>query len=100
MHKIYLTIACFCLLSFAAVSQQIPPGYYNEAAGKTCAPLKTALYNIISKSHHPVTDDSLFYQYRKTDIKPREKGTGSDSVIWDIYSDNPKGIDPYNFDPI
>ncbi len=75
-----------------------PAGYYSTASGKSCGDLKTSLKTIVSnmtaKSY-----DGLWTQYTKTDVKPREVGSGSAQVIWDIYSDNPVGADPYNFTP-
>ncbi len=77
-----------------------PPGYYASAAGLTCAALKTALSNIITTGMTPKTYGDLWTQYLVSDIKPREVGPGtSPNVIWDIYSDNPSGPDPYNFTP-
>ncbi|MFY7898940.1 MAG: endonuclease [Chitinophagaceae bacterium] len=74
-------------------------GYYNNAANKSCATLKTALKNIINNGISFKTYTELWGQYLLTDIKQREVGTGSSQVIWDMYSDNPNGLDPYNFTP-
>ncbi|MBL7745788.1 MAG: endonuclease [Chitinophagaceae bacterium] len=77
-----------------------PPGYYDAAAGLNCAALKTALRDIITTGMTPQTYGALWTQYLISDIKPREVGPGSSAnVIWDIYSDNPSGPDPYNFTP-
>lgn len=76
-----------------------PNGYYTSATG-TCATLKTNLKNIISAGYNQQTYAALMTQYAISDIKPREVGTGSANVIWDIYSDNPTGTDPYNFTPV
>lgn len=76
-----------------------PNGYYDGAVGLSCAPLKTALKTAISNGNTPRTYSDLWNQYLISDIKPREVGTGSANVIWDIYSDNPNGPDPYNFTP-
>ena len=78
----------------------IPPGYYGAAAGLSCGQLKTALSNIITTGMTPKTYGDLWIQYLVSDVKPREVGPGtSPNVIWDIYSDNPTGNDPYNFTP-
>ena len=82
----------------------IPAGYYDTTVGRTCASLKSALAWRLSTtlSRNPITPKTyteLWAQYRKSDIKPREVGTGSAFVIWDMYSDNPTGPDPYNFTP-
>ncbi len=77
-----------------------PAGYYDAANGLTCAPLKTALSAIITTGMTPKTYGDLWIQYLISDVKPREVGPGtSPDVIWDIYSDNPGGPDPYNFTP-
>lgn len=76
-----------------------PVGYYNAAAGLSCSALKSALSTIITTGMTPKTYGDLWTQYLLSDIKPREVGTGSANVIWDVYSDNPAGADPYNFTP-
>lgn len=76
-----------------------PTGYYDGAIGLSCAPLKTALKTAITTGNTPKTYGDLWTQYLISDIKPREVGSGSTNVIWDIYSDNPNGTDPYNFTP-
>jgi endonuclease I len=78
----------FILMSFYA-DAQIPPGYYNNAAGLTGTPLKVALHNII-KNHTEVTYSSLWTYFQKTDKKP-------DCKVWDMYSDIPGGTPPYQF---
>ena len=76
-----------------------PAGYYTNASGKSCGTLKTALKQIITSGNTPRSYSSLWDQYKLTDIKPREVGSGSANVIWDIYSDKPGATDPYNFTP-
>jgi endonuclease I len=76
-----------------------PTGYYNAATGLSCSSLKTSLKNIITNGNNLNSYSSLYSQYAETDIKPREVGSGSSNVIWDIYSDNPSGTDPYNYNP-
>lgn len=68
---------------------QIPPGYYNAAAGLTGPALKIALHNII-KNHTVVSYASLWTHFQTTDKKPSGK-------VWDIYSDVPGGTPPYEF---
>ena len=89
----------FGIIVFSLGYSQIPNGYYDRAAGKTCAELKSALKYIITESHRPLPDDFLLAQYALTDVKPREVGSGSTTVIWDVYADNPNGPDPYNYNP-
>lgn len=68
---------------------QIPPGYYNSAQGLTGIYLKTALHNIID-NHSEISYNGLLNAYEKTDVKPNGK-------VWDMYSDVPGGIPPYEF---
>jgi endonuclease I len=88
----------FFTIPFILLAQP-PAGYYNAATGQTCAGLKTALKNIITAGHVQQSYGDLWTIYLSSDVKPREVGTGSANVIWDIYSDNPSGTDPYNFTP-
>lgn len=97
--KFFAIILCHILWCTTLFSQ-VPVNYYDSAAGKTCAALKSALKYIITKSHIPVPDDNLLAQYALTDVKPREVGMGSATVIWDVYADNPNGPDPYNYNPV
>jgi len=86
-----------------------PTGYYDYANGKNCSSLKTALRYITDNSsgsftgdnftHNPQSYDDLWNQYKISDVKPREVGSGSANVIWDIYSDKPNATDPYNYTP-
>ncbi|NDP28827.1 MAG: T9SS type A sorting domain-containing protein [Flavobacterium sp.] len=84
-----LLIAFLCsYFSFA----QIPAGYYNTATG-TGYTLKTQLYNII-KGHADKGYDGLYTTYQTSD---RDYFYENDGSVLDMYSENPTGIDPYNF---
>lgn len=96
MKRVFFSLVLFSPLFLLA---QPPAGYYNSAAGLNCAALKTALKNIITNGHAPQSYGDLWTVYLTSDIKPREVGAGSANVIWDMYSDNPTGTDPYNFTP-
>lgn len=89
----------FFLLFSLLSNAQPPSGYYNTTTGKSCAALKSALKIIVTNGHTPQPYDALYDQYKISDIKPRETGTGSANVIWDIYTDKPTTTDTYNFDP-
>ncbi|MDQ3047526.1 MAG: endonuclease [Bacteroidota bacterium] len=71
------------------VFSQIPAGYYNTAAGLTGPALKTALHNIID-NHTVVSYSSLWGHFASTDKK-------SSGKVWDMYSDNPGGTPPYEY---
>ncbi len=74
----------------------IPPGYYNAAAGLTCAPLKTAVSTIITTGHTQNNYGGLDnIEMLTTDDRLNDAGTAT--IVWDMYSDNPNGADPYTF---
>jgi endonuclease I len=69
----------------------IPSGYYDGAAGKTGATLKTALYNIIKNDNHVSYTPGLWNAFPTTDPRP------DDGKVWDMYSDIPGGTPPYEY---
>ncbi|WP_223560448.1 endonuclease [Chryseobacterium lathyri] len=89
-------ILSFFLLSavFIFASAQAPAGYYDNAAGYTGAPLKTALKNIIKQGHQDHGYGGLWTAYATTD---RDFFYENDGTILDIYSENPNGPDFYAY---
>lgn len=77
------------LLITSSLSSQIPNGYYDQAKGKKGYELKTALHAII-KNHSDIGYDALWSAFQSTDIK-------SNGKVWDMYSDNPGGTPPYEY---
>ena len=74
----------------------IPPGYYNAAAGLTCGPLKTSLRNIISANYNQLSyTPGVWNAYQTTDQHRNDANTAT--IIWDMYSDNPAGAEPYTY---
>ncbi|MFC4815787.1 MULTISPECIES: endonuclease [unclassified Flavobacterium] len=71
---------------------QAPAGYYNSATG-TGYTLKTQLYNII-KGHTDRGYAGLWTTYQTSD---RDNQNENDNTIFDLYSENQSGADPYNF---
>lgn len=86
--KTLVTLLIAALFPFTVLAQ-IPPGYYNSAAGLTGSSLEMALHNII-KNHTSVSYASLWTHFQATDKKTNGK-------VWDIYSDVPSGTPPYEF---
>ncbi len=86
--KLLFTALLFSLISYA----QIPAGYYSSATG-TGYTLKTNLYNII-KGHTDRGYDGLYTTYLSSD---RDYYYENDGTVLDMYSENPTGIDPYNY---
>ncbi|MES2429762.1 MAG: endonuclease [Bacteroidota bacterium] len=79
-------------------STGVPAGYYNAASGLTCAPLKTALKNIISANTKELTYTPGVWNAVNSIDKHRNDANTAD-IIWDIYTDNPTGPELYTFTP-
>ena len=77
------------LFNFQYYGDNIPAGYYDPADGLTGEPLRLALHNIID-GHTSISYDGLYSAYYTTDDKPNGK-------VWDMYSDVPGGIPPYEY---
>jgi endonuclease I len=74
----------------------IPPGYYDAADALTCAPLKTALFGIISANYNQLSyTPGVWNAYQTTDLH-RNDANNAD-IMWDMYSDNPVGPEPYTY---
>jgi endonuclease I/chitodextrinase len=86
--KLHFFALLFSLYSFA----QIPAGYYSTATA-TGYTLKTQLYNII-KGHTDNGYAGLYITYQNSD---RDYYYENDGTVLDMYSENPTGIDPYNY---
>lgn len=80
-------------------STGIPVGYYDAAAGLTCSPLKTALFNKISSNTTTLSySPGVWNAYNTTDLHRNDANTAD--IIWDIYTDNPSGAELYTFNAI
>jgi endonuclease I len=75
--------------SFEYVDYTAPAGYYAAAAGLYGEALRAALHEIID-DHTACSYDFVWTAYYTTDDKPNGK-------VWDIYSDVPGGIPPYEY---
>lgn len=91
MKKNYF-LNLFVLISFTLWAQ-IPAGYYNTATG-TGYTLKTQLRNIIASGHVDKGYDALYNAYKTTDT---DLFYENDNSVLDMYSENPTGPDPYNY---
>ena len=76
---LYIVIIVLCPAVFA----QRPAGYYQEAVGKGGHELQVALSQIID-GHCILSYNDLWKCFAQTDVR-------EDSIVWDIYSDNPSG---------
>lgn len=77
-------------------SAGIPSGYYDGASGLTCGALKTKLRDIISADALQLTyTPGVWQAFEYTDIRRNDDNTAD--IIWDMYSDNPSGPEPYTY---
>jgi len=83
-----VTLISFFLFASWSFSQP-PQGYYDPAAGLYGPALQQALHDIID-DHTVLNYDFLYTAFESTDKKPNGK-------VWDMYSDIPGGIPPYEF---
>ncbi len=66
-----------------------PAGYYDSAMGLIGEPLRTALHAIID-NHTAIGYTNTWTAFYSTDDKPNGK-------VWDMYSDIPGGVPPYEY---
>jgi endonuclease I len=98
MIKKIFVFSVLLLVVYATILAQptnLPASYYNNAEGLGCAPLKTALFNIISANNKSLLYADVLTAHPRTDKKRNDANTAD--VVWDMYSDNPTGPDPYTF---
>ena len=91
MNKL-LTILFLFILS--VTNGQAPAGYYDSAQGLTGYQLKTALKSIITNGHNAHSYNDLYNAYETTDTDHYYE---NDGTVLDMYSENPTGPDPYNY---
>ena len=85
-------IILILILTAQLTHSQIPEGYYDSATGVNYE-LKSQLHEIIN-NHNDQGYNALDDFYITHDI---DNYYENDNTILDIYSENPSGIDPYNF---
>ena len=81
------------LLIYSFGYSQIPSGYYNTASASGYT-LKSQLKNIITNGHVDQGYSALYDAYKKTDT---DVFFEKDNTVLDMYSENPDGKDPYNY---
>lgn len=80
----------------ATTTTGFPAGYYAAANALTCQNLKTALRNII-------TPGQVSFSYGSLDdtqmpiVDTIRSDDGASAIIWDIYTNNPIGPEPFTF---
>lgn len=105
MPRIFLRYFAWLILFVAATSaawsqthttnSNLPANYYQSAAGLSCAELKTALFQIISSNTTTLAYNDLWTEFYRTDRRRNDQNTAD--IVWDMYSDNPNGPEPYTF---
>ena len=86
------------LLVFVATFGQAPAGYYTTATGTGYA-LKTQLKTIVSNDNISITSGGYggLWTLYATQLRDNFTAYDNDNSLFDIYSENPTGPDPYNF---
>lgn len=82
------------LLFLALINSAHSDDFYANVSAERGFRLKTSLKKIITKSHRPKSYDDLYSVYLKSDLDTTYENDGS---IMDIYSENPRSHDPYNY---
>ena len=72
-----------------------PTGYYSTTTGLSCEILKDTLSRIITRGYLQQSYSSLFDHFQTTDKRLNDAGTTV--IVWDMYSDNPTGPEPYEY---
>ena len=73
----------------------LPANYYNTAEGLSCSALKTALSGIISNANTNFQYADVIPAHERTDKRRNDNNTAD--IVWDMYSDNPAGAEPYTY---
>jgi endonuclease I len=94
MKMKYFLIWSFLLTYLSVFSQ-----YYNSLdTTLRCGDFKTALHNHIKANTRVNSYDDLIGAHATYDIHKSDDGLRT--IIWDMYSDNPMGAEPYEYLPI
>ena len=76
--------------------QGIPANYYTPADGLNCQNLKTTLKNILNTNTDTLSyTPGVWAAYQFTDL--RKDDNNVNDIVWDMYSDNPNGPEPYTY---
>jgi endonuclease I len=89
VEDLYSNVMDSVSYSFDYVDISIPAGYYDSAEGLVGESLRAALHGIID-DHTVQTYQYTWTAFYTTDDKPNGK-------VWDMYSDIPGGVPPYEY---
>lgn len=93
MCKGVYSVCVIMFVSFLGLSQ-IPAGYYSGTNGLTGYALKTKLFQITGNGYISHSYGDLWDAYQTTD---RDYYYENDATILDMYSENPNGLESYEF---
>lgn len=82
------------LLAFGFAQAQIPDGYYDDAQGLSGYTLKSELSGITGNGYITHSYGDLWGAYYTTDV---DQYYENDGTVLDVYSENPDGADPYEY---
>lgn len=83
-------IFCILLAIRTVYALPQPAGYYNPATGLTGTQLQQTLHDIIDDHTVLSYTPGIWDAVKSTDRR-------DDGYVWDMYSDNPAGTNPYNY---
>lgn len=86
--KGFLVLIIIFLASQSLLAQ--PAGYYDSSIGLTSTQLQQELHNIIDGHTVLSYTPGIWNAVKTTDDRP-------DGKVWDMYSDNPSGVNPYDY---
>jgi len=104
MKHIYILVVLISGLCYS----QIPTTYYDSAEGLTGFALKTKLKTIVSNGHQArsygqlydgngINGSNGYIDTHSDKTVSSGKNYESDGTLLDMYSENPSGTDPYNY---
>ena len=95
-EPVYNPLFIYSNVTTLNVETGIPEGYYSSVIGLTCQPLKTGLKNIMAADANQLTySPGLWNLFPESDAHNSDNGT--QVIVWDMYSDNPTGPNPYEY---
>lgn len=95
MKKILILVTSLLLSSLVNANCEIS-SYYAGISNESGYDLKSSLSSLLSRTHRSISYDDLHKAYKRTDI---DLFYEADGTIMDMYSENPRTKDPYNYKP-
>lgn len=86
----FISTLCLSFILTGSLWAQVPAGYYNSSTALNGTALQQALHDIIDNHTILSYTPGIWDAVKLTD-------TRGDGTVWDMYSDNPSGVNPYNY---